>query len=141
LAQMEKLLKKLNYKGQKRIALINGSKDFVDSVSGTIPDVQIDPEIDPRYPYEFILLFVQQVEEIENLAPRALHNLVCDGILWFAFPKKSSRNFDSDIDRDHGWEVLIDRGFDRVRQVVIDDNWSALRFRNARYIRSSGSGT
>jgi hypothetical protein len=137
---MEKLLKKLNYKEQKRIALINGSKVFVNSVSKTIPDVQIDIEIDPRYPYEFILLFVQQVEEIENLAPRALHNLVSDGILWFAFPKKTSKNFSSDIDRDHGWEVLIDRGFDRVRQIVIDENWSALRFRNARFIRSSVSG-
>lgn len=137
---MEKLLKKLNYKGQKRVALINGSKDFNESVSKTIPDVQIDNEIDPRYPYEFILLFVQQFEEVESLAPRALHNLVSDGILWFAYPKKTSKNFSSDIDRDHGWEVLIDRGFDKVRQVAIDDDWSALRFRNARFIRSSGNG-
>jgi hypothetical protein len=27
-------------------------------------------------------------------------------------------------------------GFRRVSQVAIDDDWSALRFRNARYVKS-----
>ena len=31
-------------------------------------------------------------------------------------------------------------GFDTVRQVAIDEDWSALRFRRAEYIRSSGKG-
>ena len=137
---MEILLKKLNYKGQKRIAILNGTKVFIESVIKTIPDIQIDTEIDPRYPYEFMLLFVQQVKEIEAFAPRALHNLISDGILWFAFPKKTANKYQSDIDRDHGWEVLLDRGFDRVRQINIDDEWSALRFRNARFIKSASNG-
>jgi len=101
-----------------------------------IPDVIIDSEIDPRYPYEFILLFVKLVSEVENYAPLALHNLVSDGILWFAYPKKTSKKHCSDIDRDHGWEFLINAGFYPVRQVAIDDDWSALRFRNARFIKS-----
>ena len=137
---MEILLKKLNYKGQKRIAILNGTKVFIESVIKTIPDIQIDTEIDPRYPYEFMLLFVQQVKEVEAVAPRALHNLISDGILWFAFPKKTANKYQSDIDRDHGWEVLLDRGFDKVRQINIDDEWSALRFRNARFIKSASNG-
>ena len=71
------------------------------------------------------------------MAPQALHNLTADGTLWFAYPKKSSRKYCSDIYRDHGWEVLIDRGMHPVRQVSVDDDWSALRFRNSRYIKSS----
>jgi hypothetical protein len=99
-------------------------------------DVQVDTEIDQRYPYEFMLIFVKLVSEIDLLAPKALHNLISDGILWFAYPKKTSKEYFSDIDRDHGWEVLLDRGFDKVRQVAINDVWSALRFRNIRYIKS-----
>jgi hypothetical protein len=136
---MDKLLAKLNYKGQKRIAVINAGKEFIESIRKIQPGIIIDTEIDPRYPYEFILLFVRMVSNIEAYAPLALHNLVSDGILWFAYPKKTSKKLCSDIDRDHGWEILIDRGVFPVRQVAIDDDWSALRFRNARYIKSTGN--
>jgi hypothetical protein len=135
---MEALFKKLNYKGQKRIAVINCSEDFYNSSANALSDVQIDTEIDPRYPYEFMLIFAELVIEVEKFAPRALHNLVLDGVLWFAYPKKTStKSCSSDLDRDHGWEVLIERGFDKVRQVAIDNDWSALRFRNVRFIKST----
>jgi hypothetical protein len=133
---MNDLLNKLIYKGQKRIAVINADKVFLDALSKVFGDVQVDIEIDQRYPYEFMLIFVKLVSEIDLLAPKALHNLISDGILWFAYPKKTSKEYFSDIDRDHGWEVLLDRGFDKVRQVAINDVWSALRFRNIRYIKS-----
>ena len=133
---MDKLLSKLNYKGQKRIAVINPAEEFRKSLEKIIPDDTIDPEIDPRYPYEFMILFVELVSEVEHYAPLALHNLISDGILWFAYPKKTSKKYSSDIDRDHGWEFLINAGFYPVRQVAIDDDWSALRFRNARFIKS-----
>ena len=134
---MEALLRKLNYKGYSRIIVNNATCEFMDSLVAALPGVQIDTDIDPRFPYEFMILFVKHFCEVEALAPRALHNLVTDGILWFAFPKNTSKNLASDIDSKHGWEVLIDRGFDKVRQVSIDNDWSALRFRNIRYIRSN----
>jgi hypothetical protein len=135
---MEALYKKLNYKGQKRIALINCPEDFYTSSAKYLTDAQIDTTIDPRFPYEFMIVFAELVHEVEVSAPRALHNLVSDGILWFAFPKKTSKkSCTSDLDRDHGWVVLIDRGFDKVRLVAIDNDWSALRFRNVRFIKSS----
>ena len=31
-------------------------------------------------------------------------------------------------------------GFDTVRQVAIDEDWSALRFRRLEYIKPSGAG-
>jgi hypothetical protein len=134
---MNILLGKLNYKGQKRIAVINGSESFLRSLTKDISEVQIDVEIDLRFPYEFMLIFVELVSEVDVLAPRALHNLTSDGILWFAYPRKTSKKYSLDIDRNHGWEVLLDRGFDKVRQVAIDKDWSALRFRNIRFIRSA----
>jgi hypothetical protein len=134
---MDILLGKLNYKWQKRIAVINAGESFLKSLIKEISEVQVDVEIDQRYPYEFMLVFVELVSEIEVFAPKALHNLTSDGILWFAYPKKTSKKYSSDIDRDHGWEVLIERGFDKVRQVSVDNDWSALRFRNVRFIKTA----
>jgi hypothetical protein len=130
------LLKKLNYKDQNRIVVINAGEILIKNLLKDLPEVQIDTEIDPRYPYEFMLIFVELVREVKLVAPRALHNLKADGTLWFAYPKKTSNKYSSDIDRDHGWEVLLDRGFDKVRLIAIDDDWSALRFRNVRFIKS-----
>jgi hypothetical protein len=134
---MDNLITKLNYKGQLRIAVINAGEKFIEFIEKELVGVQIDKDIDQRFPYEFMIFFVQFVSEIELLAPKALHNLTSDGILWFAYPKKRSKKLSSDIDRDHGWEVLINRGFDKVRLVTIDDDWSALRFRNIRFIKSA----
>jgi hypothetical protein len=136
---MDDLLTKLNYKGQQRIAVINAGEKFLVLLEKELNGVQFDKDIDQRFPYEFIIIFVQHVPEVELVAPKALHNLTSDGILWFAYPKKTSKKISSDIDRDHGWEVLINRGFDKVRLISIDDDWSALRFRNVRFIRSTHS--
>ena len=133
---MDKLMSKLNYKSQQRIAVINADEKILVFLEKELTGVQIDKEIDQRFPYEFMILFVRSVSEVELLAPKALHNLTSDGILWFAYPKKTSKKLSSDIDRDHGWEILIDRGFDKVRLVSIDNDWSALRFRNVRFIKS-----
>src|ERR1035437_2636321 len=134
---MKNLVKKLNYKGQKRIAVLNAEKKFVSSISGDLKDVVIDQKIDPRYPYEFIVLFVKTQAEVEMFAPMTLHNLIADGILWFCYPKKTSKIFKSDIDRDHGWKILNDSGLLGIRVVAIDTDWSALRFRNKKFIKSS----
>ena len=136
-ALMDNLLKKLNYKGVQRIAVINASDEFIEYLRKELNEVQIDRDIDQRFPYEFMIFFVKLVSEVKVLVPKALHNLTSDGTLWFAYPKKTSKKHSSDIDRDHGWEVLIDRGFDKVRQVSINTDWSALRFRNVRYIKSN----
>ena len=134
---MKNLVKKLNYKGQKRIAVLNAEKKFISSISGDLKDVVIDQKIDPRYPYEFIVLFVKTQAEVEMFAPMTLHNLIADGILWFCYPKKTSKIFKSDIDRDHGWKILNDSGLLGIRLVAIDTDWSALRFRNKKFIKSS----
>lgn len=134
---MKNLLDKLNYKGQKRISVINAEETFIHSISSELKDVIIDQKIDPRYPYQFIIIFVKSVSEVEMVAPVTLHNLMADGVLWFCYPKKTSKKYRSDIDRDHGWKALTDSGLFGIRMVAIDEDWSALRFRNIKYIKST----
>jgi hypothetical protein len=134
---MKNLFEKLNYKGQKRISVLNAEKDFISSITTDLKDVVIDQKIDPRYPYEFIMIYVKSESEVEMYTPIIIHNLIADGVLWFCYPKKTSKKIKSDIDRDHGWKFLNDSGFYGIRLVAIDKDWSALRFRNKKYIRST----
>jgi hypothetical protein len=57
-----------------------------------------------------------------------------DVIIWVAYPKKSSKKYVCELDRDHGFEILGTVGFEGVRQVAIDADWSALRFRRVEYV-------
>ena len=136
---MRPLLEKLNYKGQHRIVVINAEKNFKLAPTDEIKDVQIDNKIDLRYPYDFMIIFVKDLSEIEKFTPIALHNLITDGVLWFCYPKKTSKKYSSDIDRDHGWKALNDLDFFGIRMVAIDDDWSALRFRNKKFIKAASN--
>jgi len=134
---MGELLKKLNYKGSKRIAVINPEEDFLKAISDELKDVITDKEIDQRYPYDFMLIFVKTVKEVDYYSPIALHNLTADGVLWFCYPKKSSKKYASELERDRGWKILNDLGFYGIRMVAVNEDWSAMRFRNAKYIKST----
>lgn len=134
---MKTLLEKLNYKGQRRIVVINAEKNFKLAPTDEIKDVQIDSKIDLRYPYDFMIIFVREVPEVEEITSVVLHNLAVDGVLWFCYPKKSSKMYSSGIDRDHGWKALNDLDFFGIRLVSINEDWSAMRFRNIKYIKTT----
>jgi hypothetical protein len=134
---MKDLLKKLNYKGNKRIAIINAEDFFLAELIKELNDIIIDREIDQRCPYEFIMVFVRSVAEVKDFAPITLHNLIADGTLWFCYPKKTSKIYADGPERDRGWKSLNDAGFYGIRVVAIDNDWSAMRFRNVKYIKSA----
>jgi len=57
-------------------------------------------------------------------------------VVWFAYPKGSSKKYTSQINRDNGWAVLGKAGFEPVRMVAIDEDWSAVRFRRVEFIKT-----
>jgi hypothetical protein len=57
-------------------------------------------------------------------------------VIWFAYPKASSKRYRCEFNRDTGWAAVRAVGFDTVRQVAIDGDWSALRFRRIEYIKT-----
>ncbi len=134
---MQDLLKKLNYKKQKRIAVINSEAGFLKELKKDLRGIVTDSEIDQRCPYELIIIFVKSESEVEHYAPLALHNLTADGILWFCYPKKTSKKYKSNLERDKGWKALHDLNFQGIRMIAIDEDWSAMRFRNIKFIKSS----
>jgi len=79
--------------------------------------------------YEAVQLFVHSRQELEQLAPGALAVLQPQGMFWIAYPKKSSGT-ETDLTRDEGWKIMAEMGYGGVRQVAIDETWSALRFKH-----------
>lgn len=79
----------------------------------------------------FVLVFVQACAEIEQIAGSIITSVCDDAVLWFAYPKQSSKRYRTDVSRDGSWSVLGRMGYEPVRQIAIDEDWSALRFRPA----------
>jgi hypothetical protein len=76
-----------------------------------------------------LLVFVRNNAELEHHAQTALDHAADDRLTWIAFPKAGQ--LDTDLNRDILWELLDGKGVRPVRQVALDDTWSALRFRPA----------
>jgi len=82
---------------------------------------------------------VRQAKDLARKGPKAIAAVKDGGLLWIAYPKKSS-GVSTDLTRDVGWKVIEDAGWGGVAQVAIDDTWSALRFKpEAAVARKAGS--
>lgn len=133
---MDDILKKLRLRGFERIAVLNAPGEFTERLMKVIDGVQVDTEINARFLYEFMVAFVHGSEEVKEIGPGCLHNLGHDGILWLAYPKRKSKKYTSDINRDQGCRPVAEWGFVPVSQVSIDADWSAIRFRNIKYVKT-----
>lgn len=84
---------------------------------------------------DFYLVFVQTKEEVKQCSSSILSLISGDEQVWMAYPKGTSKRYKSEINRDSGWDSLRENGHEPVRQIAINEDWSALRFRNIRFIK------
>jgi len=78
--------------------------------------------------FDFVQLFVQDSRELERMAPAALQAAGKEGALWLCYPKRSS-GMETDLTRDAGWAVIYAAGLQGVRQIAVDETWSAVQFK------------
>jgi hypothetical protein len=132
---MTPIFKKLNYKNQKQICIINAPSSFKKEMDEMASLAIIKTSLAGIKRIEFILAFVTRQQEVDELTKKVVPLMEADGILWFAYPKSTSKKYKCEFNRDTGWSVLGKLGYEGVRAVAIDEDWSALRFRNAEYIK------
>lgn len=84
----------------------------------------------------FVLGFATTHADLADFAAAVGQGTSGDAIVWIAYPKASSKNYACEFNRDTGWDGMGSAGFEPVRQVAIDADWSALRFRRAEYIKN-----
>lgn len=136
---MDALLKKLNFKEEKEILVLNSPPEHEDILREFSKSTKVITEINETEDDQgirFALIFLFKQEDLDKYIPLLIERLKGDAILWLSYPKKSSKKYKSDIDRDHGWNLLGDYGYEPVRQVAINDDLSALRFRKVSYIKN-----
>ncbi len=122
---MAELRKKLQLK-QQNLALVRLPSELERSIAQELFWTKYDtiPEVLP----ESVLVFAKNQAELEELIPSVLERATAQTILWFAYPKRNSTRYQTDIARDRGWEAMEDAGYIIARQISLDSDWSALRY-------------
>ena len=127
------LFAKLNLTTQRSMVVVDAPDSFQSELA-SLSGVTVLDHLDPATPAEFVIAFVTRQVDVDRLSVDIAASAVGDAVVWFAYPKGTSKRFKADFNRDTGWNVIRGLGFDTVRQVAIDDDWSALRLRRAEFI-------
>jgi hypothetical protein len=124
---------KLNLKDRTEILVLDAPASFEPELAA-LKNATVLRDLKKAKSVSFALCFVTRQSEVDALSAALVPKAPGDALLWFAYPKGSSKNYRCDFNRDTGWSVLQALGFDSVRMVAIDADWSALRFRRVEYI-------
>ena len=127
---------KLNLKDQAEVVVLQAPLSFEPELSW-LADRRVVRDVTEVGEVRFALVFAYMKSELDALSAALVAKAEGDAVLWFAYPKRTSKRYKADFDRDHGWEVLHAGGFEPVRQVAIDADWSALRFRRSELVRGA----
>jgi hypothetical protein len=119
------LPKKLGVKPNQRIALVNAPNDF-SKVLGRLPE---NTAIVKRLngPLDLILLFVDGEQTLAKQFPILANKLQSNGMIWVAWPKKSS-GVATDLVFEKVQRIGLDCGLVDVKICAVDDVWSGLKF-------------
>ncbi|HRK28731.1 MAG TPA: hypothetical protein PK239_15765 [Chitinophagales bacterium] len=133
---MTPLFKKLNFKDPQEILVVNAPTFFETELADIGEYAKIQKDIKKVKTIDFAIIFVLTQEQIDNAIDLIFPKLNGDAVLWFCYPKGTSKKYKCDFNRDTGWETLGNYNLEGVRQVAIDEDWSALRFRKTEYIKT-----
>jgi hypothetical protein len=127
------IFKKLNLKDEKEILILDAPESFQAELKA-LKSVKIVSKLGDTKAFGFALVFATEKAVVDRLSKALAAKATGDAILWFAYPKGTSKRLKCDFNRDNGWDVIRGAGWDTVRQVAIDEDWSALRFRRQEFI-------
>ncbi len=133
---MHPLLKKMNYKGQEKIYWLNAPKDLDVIGAEWKKELDIKTRLSSRGALAYVVVFATQQKEVDSYTDKIAPRLMDDAQLWFCYPKKSSKKYSCEFNRDTGWQIMGKHDLEPVRMVAVDADWSALRFRHVDKIKT-----
>ena len=128
-----KFIKNLQIKTTGPLLILNAPADYLVKIRTLPNEIHTEPK---RGSYEFIQAFVTKLGEVETYGDMAVAHLAGDGGLWMSYPKGTSKRYTCEFNRDSGWASLGRHNVEPVRQISIDADWTALRFRAVDNIKS-----
>jgi hypothetical protein len=126
---------KLNLKDHDQIVIVNAPPSFEPDIKA-LDGVAVKRKPADAKAITFFLAFVTKKKEVDDLAKTVAKKCVPDAVVWFAYPKATSKKYASEIARDTGNEALGEAGFEPVRMVAIDEDWTGKRFRRVEFIKN-----
>lgn len=132
---MTPLFKKLNLGTSDTILVLNAPDSFETELSQLV-GIKVLRKATAEVKTPFAIGFATKQAECDRISKTLADATEADSIIWIAYPKGSSKKYKCEFNRDTGWTVLGEAGFEPVRQVAIDEDWSALRFRRTELIKS-----
>lgn len=136
---MTPTFKKLNLKDQRAIVVLDAPESFEPELRA-LSGVTVSRKLGGGGKLDFGVAFTITQQQLDKASAALAAAANRDAILWIAYPKGTSRRYQCEFNRDSGWHVLAQAGFEPVRQVAIDADWSALRFRRREFIKSPAGG-
>jgi hypothetical protein len=127
------LFNKLNLGSHTAVVVLNAPASFEPELA-TLRGVTIKRAVSGAC--AFAMAFVITQAELDAASRKLSAACRGDATLWMVYPKGTSKKYHCEFNRDSGWPVLGTAGFEPVRMVAIDADWSALRFRRVEYIKT-----
>jgi len=119
---MQDIIRKLKF--TNKAVIINAPAD----IEKKFVDLGFTTAFDKKVKSTNTLVFINNNNECLDFLNKQLKNIEPDSILWFAYPKGSSK-IKTDINRDTIRVTGEEFNITTVTAISIDDTWSALRFR------------
>lgn len=98
---MPPLFQKLNLKSQNPILILNAPEDFQQHLEG-LQNVTILRDLESVTRIHFALAFTEKKQELDRISALVAPLAEGDAILWFAYPKATSKKYHCDFNRDTG---------------------------------------
>jgi hypothetical protein len=117
------LVAKLGIKAEARMQVVNPPSDFSETL-GTLPEGVTRTS---RGSLDFGMLFVTERADLAKRFAGLRDRLAPNGMLWIAWPKKSS-GVPSELTEDIVRVIGLDAGLVDVKVCAVDDTWSGLKF-------------
>jgi hypothetical protein len=124
------LVRKLNLGDRTSVLLIDAPPESAALAAA------LEGQLTLAGPADAALLWADRRDRVQELLPELNAALTGDAVLWICYPKGRSKRYSADFNRDTIADVPGAFGFEPVRQVAIDADWSALRFRRAQFVRT-----
>lgn len=123
------LVKKLGIKENMKVKFINPPSDFA-NLLGDLPLLATNPfEVkneEIEVVYDFILMFTNQLEDLERQIPLLKQQLDKKGMIWVSWYKKSAK-MPTEITEDLIRDTALAIGLVDVKVCAIDNKWSGLK--------------
>ena len=115
------LFKKLGFKDGMRVYLVDAPEEYLTWVQ-PLPDVEFvdDP------PYDFVHVFVNKTDRLEELTHQLRHEIISNGMIWISWYKKASK-LPTEITEDIIRDIVLPTGLVDIKVCSVTDEWSGLK--------------